>query len=91
MCHGPRTLNEAINFRRCSGYGTGAADGKELAAVYATAEQQQAAQTPGVDHPARRLAVHAIAGFFSALVTADRPQLKLVVDNRTPDPAGKAI
>jgi hypothetical protein len=64
---------------------------EELAAVYQTAERQQAAQTPGVDHPARRLAVHAIAGFFAAQITADRPALRLVVDNGTPDPAGKIV
>jgi hypothetical protein len=47
--------------------------------------------SPGVEHPARRLAVHTIGKFFSAPVTADRPALRVVVDNGTPDPAGKQV
>jgi len=54
---------------------------EELATVYATAEQQQMAQTPGVDHPARRLAVHAIGQSFAAPIAGDRGRIKLVVDN----------
>ena len=49
--------------------------------MYATAEQQQMAQARGVDHPARRLAVHAIGQFFAAPLIGDKPGLKLVVDN----------
>jgi hypothetical protein len=47
------------------------------------AEAQQAAQP--LSGPARRLATHMMAEFFSQPIRGDKPALRLVVDNDRPD------
>jgi len=71
--------------------GAGVLSREQVADAYRTAADQEAAQQPLVDPERRALAIRAISAFFSAPTAGDQRRLRLVVNNGTPDPAGKTI
>ena len=83
-CRPAHLLVTFLSVRNCDfsireRHGVGCAD------AYRTAEAQQASQP--LSGPARRLATHMMAEFFSQPIRGDKPALRLVVDNDSATPS----